>query len=248
MLHLSSAPPTTISLEEHATITSSTPTSFVDIPPVLRWVDDVEVTMSSTSGGWESWSHGRIGGKLYVTEASVAFIPAQTTPGFDLPFPSLTLHALTPASGGEPAHLYCQVDESDAPLALASGAQTNGAAHVNEDEDEDEDEADQGADEYTEMREIRVYLPEAKLEPLFSALSFCSALHASLLPSGEPSSFFGFGGEDSDGGEDGQWEDADVDIDGGEDEDMDGDIGTDGGRVRSDFHSGGGPGARFRPY
>jgi nucleotide-sensitive chloride channel 1A len=43
----------------------------------------------------------------------------------------------------------------------------------------------------------------------------------------------------------------DEDDDEGWEDDMDqteGDSGVDGGRVRSDFHSGGGPGARFRPY
>lgn len=75
------------------------------------------------------------------------------------------------------------------------------------------------------------------VEPLFQALSQCSALHDSLLPNGEPSSFFGFGGDESEG-EDGQWDDAPEDDDS-----------TSGpGRVRSDYHSGGGPEARFRPY
>lgn len=85
------------------------------------------------------------------------------------------------------------------------------------------------------------------VETLFQALSACSALHASLMPNGEPSSFFGSGGfgddDDDDEGEDGQWDDA-------EDPDADANGAADGtaGRVRSDFHSGGGPGARFRPY
>jgi hypothetical protein len=43
----------------------------------------------------------------------VAFIP-RAQQGFALPFPSLTLHALTPA-GLLPAHIYCQIDEGDAP-------------------------------------------------------------------------------------------------------------------------------------
>lgn len=74
------------------------------------------------------------------------------------------------------------------------------------------------------------------MDAVFNALSSCSALHASLLPSGEPSSFFG-GGEWY--GADGEFENAD--------EEDDEDEGS-GGRVRSDFHSGGGPGARFQPY
>lgn len=82
------------------------------------------------------------------------------------------------------------------------------------------------------------------MEPLYYALSDCSALHDSLLPNGQPSSFPFFDPEDDDEA----FQDADEDGDAaGEDTDMNGD-GVNGGRVRSDFHSGGGPGARFRPY
>jgi nucleotide-sensitive chloride channel 1A len=58
------------------------------------------------------------------------------------------------------------------------------------------------------------------------------------LPNGETSSFpfFPPGEGDEDEEDDEEWEE-----DG--DEEMNGT-----GRVRSDFHSGGGPGARFRPY
>lgn len=67
------------------------------------------------------------------------------------------------------------------------------------------------------------------------ALSNCSALHDSLLPSGEPSNFFGFGMDDDEDDDDEEYDENDQD-------------GASGGRVRSDFHSGGGPGARFQPY
>ncbi|WVW82252.1 hypothetical protein I302_104258 [Kwoniella bestiolae CBS 10118] len=253
MLSPITAPPNSISPEEHTQITSSTPSSFVDIPPILRWYDeDVQVLLSSRNGGWEGWNEGRVKGKLWVNEISVAFIPTDTnTPGFNLPFPSLTLHALTPQSPDLPAHLYCQADESDAPSPAGpsqpqSGAQANGNGeeHMDGEEDEEEDDDDDEGyaeeDEFTEMREIRIFLNQSKLESLFQALSFCSALHDSLLPNGEPSSFFGFGGGDDDEeeeGEEGQWEDAEEGADG-----------NGAGRVRSDFHSGGGPQARFRPY
>ncbi|KAK8865882.1 hypothetical protein IAR55_001030 [Kwoniella newhampshirensis] len=255
MLSPLNSPPTSISPEEHAQLTSSTPSSFIDIPPVLRWSDQVEVTMSPTHRGWESWPAGPVSGTLYVTEDAVAFLPSGgISPGFNLPFPALTLHALTPANGSDPAHLYCQIDESDAVVGESSTIHANGggaAHHLNgdggedsemdgqqEDEDEEADEGEEeGGEEFTELREVRIFLSESKLEPLFQALSSCSALHASLLPNGEPSSFFGFNADDDDD-DDGQWEDADEDDDGGNGQ----------GRVRSDFHSGGGPGARFRPY
>ena len=84
------------------------------------------------------------------------------------------------------------------------------------------------------------------VKDLFDALSRCSALHDSLLPSGEPSSFFGAFGDMADGPD---LSDDELD---GDDEDVDGDGQAggegEGGRVRSDFHSGGGPGARYTPY
>lgn len=79
------------------------------------------------------------------------------------------------------------------------------------------------------------------VSPLFEALSGCSALHDSLLPSGETSSFPFFPpGEEED---DEEWEEEDDQSGGQANGNGNGD-----GRVRSGFHSGGGPGARFRPY
>ncbi|GMK55658.1 hypothetical protein CspeluHIS016_0207140 [Cutaneotrichosporon spelunceum] len=194
-------PPHAISQAEHDQLTSSTPASFDDIPPVLRWEGDAEVSLSVPSwtawgaapeangvggdggdscdsgGGGNDGGHGvshRVPGRLYVTEQSVAFIPHQQQ-GFALTFPNLTLHALTP-SGMQPAHIYCQIDEGDAT---------------------DEDE-------YSALAEMRIFVANEQLTSLFDALSACSALHASRLPSGEPSSFFGFADDDDD---DDEWED-----------------------------------------
>ncbi|WVO17846.1 hypothetical protein L204_105544 [Cryptococcus depauperatus] len=222
MITVITAPPAFISPEEHAQVTSSTPASFTDIPPVLRWSDEVEIHLSSVAGGWESWNAGKARGKLYVTETSVAFIPnPPLTPGFDLHYPALTLHALTPASSDGPAHLYCQVDESDTvPFGQTATASIetvglNGHAAIDKNDVEAEDDEDHGG-EFTEMREIRIYLTDAsKLESLFQALSQCSALHASLMPNGEPQSFFGDFAEDDEN--DGQWDDApDDDAPGGD--------------------------------
>ena len=76
----------------------------------------------------------------WLTGSAVAFLPASSS-GFTLTFPSLTLHALTPASADTPAHIYCQIDESD-------GAAAGGA----------EDEED------SPMREARIYVAEDKGE------------------------------------------------------------------------------------
>lgn len=119
----------------------------------------------------------------------VAFLPSAgtSTQGFELPYQSLTLHALTPASNEQEAHLYCQIDDSDADANAvgqpgSSGPQIsvgygesnanpigNGASeneHMdglgNEDEEE-EDEEQYGA-EFEEMRELRVFVTEGKCE------------------------------------------------------------------------------------
>ncbi|BEJ15717.1 hypothetical protein CspHIS471_0503220 [Cutaneotrichosporon sp. HIS471] len=180
-----SQPPHAISQAEHDQLTSSTPASFDDIPPVLRWEGDAEVSLAVPS--WTAWdtangdtgegAHGvshRVPGRMYVTEQNVAFIPREQQ-GFALPFPSLTLHALTPA-GLQPAHIYCQIDDGDTTEE----------------------------DEYSALAEMRVFVANDQLTPLFEALSACSALHASRLPTGETSSFFGFADDEDD---DAEWED-----------------------------------------
>ena len=191
----------------------------------------------------------------------MCFLP-QEIPGFRLDYPSLTLHALTPASADAPAHIYCQIDDGSGDEEVGGDAQENGHeevvnglgganGHVDESAQVEEEE------DFSPMRELRIYIDESKrdsihpflpaltiltftaVQALFSALSQCSALHASLLPNGEPSSFFGFG-DMGDGPED--------EVDEEDDDDPEGDEDGSGGRVRSDFHSGGGPEARYRPY
>jgi nucleotide-sensitive chloride channel 1A len=80
--------------------------------------------------------------------SEVVFIPNNGT-GFKLDYQSLTLHALTPASSELEAHLYCQIDDSPA-LAPGGGDE----------------------EEYGEMRELRVFVQDAKctLSPSFSII------------------------------------------------------------------------------
>lgn len=88
-----SQPPHAISPEEHDALTSSTPANFDDIPPVLRWEDEAEISLAVPS--WTAWSDagpgtggaangdaddemdgeaaangagGKVRGRLYVTE------------------------------------------------------------------------------------------------------------------------------------------------------------------------------------
>jgi hypothetical protein len=79
-----------------------------------------------------------------LIDRNVAFLPESGGQGFKLDYQSLTLHALTPASGDIGAHLYCQIEDSP---ASAAGAANGGM--------EDEDE-------YGEMRELRVFVADGK--------------------------------------------------------------------------------------
>ena len=90
--------------------------------------------------------------------SAVSFVPGDGATGWSLPYPSLTLHALTPSSGDAPAHVYCQVDESDN-TAMKTTDQINGEANGDGNEHEGG-----GDDEFTAMREVRIYLPETKRE------------------------------------------------------------------------------------
>lgn len=76
-LESTSTPPTTVTREEHTTLTSSTPQSFDDIPPVLRFEDNVEITLSQGEGSSSVSIEGRVNGKLWVTEQYVP--PSLTT-------------------------------------------------------------------------------------------------------------------------------------------------------------------------
>lgn len=67
MLSPISAPPHSISPEAHAELTSRTPASFSDIPPVLAWEGGAEIALAAAS--WPAWGGAaRVAGRLYVTE------------------------------------------------------------------------------------------------------------------------------------------------------------------------------------
>jgi nucleotide-sensitive chloride channel 1A len=70
-LESTTTPPNTVSREEHTSLTSSTPQSFGDIPPVLRFEDNVEITLTPSEGSSSVSYEGRITGRLWVTEAYV---------------------------------------------------------------------------------------------------------------------------------------------------------------------------------
>lgn len=62
-----STPPTFVTPEEHAQITSSTPSSFSDIPPALRYQDD-EIELVIEPQLEQYGSLDRLKGRVWVTE------------------------------------------------------------------------------------------------------------------------------------------------------------------------------------
>jgi nucleotide-sensitive chloride channel 1A len=181
-----------------------------------------------------------------LRKSNISFLSATNT-GFAIDYPSLTLHAISPASGSNPAFLYCQVDVTTAPEAT-----TNGDAVEQKAEDEED----------SPMREVRIYVrdpstreswdreyhhhhvraltslftSEKKLvEKLFEAMSLCASLHPSVDTNGEEANFFGLPNDDDDDDDQGAYDDAPDDA--GEDDAA--------GRVRPDFQT---PDSRFRPY
>ncbi|KZP00650.1 hypothetical protein CALVIDRAFT_283615 [Calocera viscosa TUFC12733] len=143
-----SSPPTFITAEEHHTLTSSTPDSFNSIPPVLRHKEEnVTVSLDPPLPGLDG---DNIKGTLYVIESVLAFIAASGS-GFQIDYPSISLHAVKREPSG--VSIYCQLDETPEGQPFP--------------EDEDND-----------MRELLI-VPETedRLEPIFEALSICASLH-----------------------------------------------------------------------
>ncbi|KAG1852973.1 regulator of volume decrease after cellular swelling-domain-containing protein [Suillus tomentosus] len=150
---LISSVPQYVSAEEHRNIVGSTPTSFNDIPPVLRHKEDnVRVMLDPPLHTFTEQDCAN--GTLFVIENALVFM-SSTGVGFQVPYPAITLHAIArPESGPS---IYCQLDE----LAGEPGAA----------ESPENDEA-------SDMRELSI-IPSnpASLELIFEAMSLCASLH-----------------------------------------------------------------------
>jgi len=132
-------------------LVGSTPTSFNNIPPLLRHKEEnVSVTLDPPLHGFtpQDAAHGT----LYVLESVLVFM-STTGHGFQIGYPAITLHAVSRAESGP--SIYCQLDEQ---------------AGVTNSLDDDAVIAD--------MRELCI-VPQtpSSLEPIFEALSVCASLH-----------------------------------------------------------------------
>ncbi|KAI0297265.1 regulator of volume decrease after cellular swelling-domain-containing protein [Multifurca ochricompacta] len=144
--------PNHVSVEEHRELTSNTPASFSDIPPVLRQkVDNVRVAFDPPLDGFPP-EDGALG-TLYIIESVLAF-QSSTGRAFQVEYPSITLHATSRGDSGP--FVYCQLDEP--PAADASSSD--------------------GDDDALGMRELTLTpLDSSSLEFIFDALSACASLH-----------------------------------------------------------------------
>ncbi|KAJ3916263.1 regulator of volume decrease after cellular swelling-domain-containing protein, partial [Lentinula edodes] len=140
-----------VSPEEHRIIVGSTPASFNDIPPVLRHKEEsVSVTFEPSLDGFSEDDAKE--GILYVLESVLIFM-SKTGKGFQIEYPSITLHAVS--RGDTPPSIYCQLDESSAKAMEMLETQ-----------------------EDMDMRVLNIVPSRVEsLDPIFEALSLCAALH-----------------------------------------------------------------------
>jgi nucleotide-sensitive chloride channel 1A len=109
--------PNFASPEEHTNIVGSTPTSFNDIPAVLRHKEEnVSVTLLPPLDGFTQDDAAK--GTLYVIESVLIFM-SSAGPGFQIEYPAITLHAIS-RSEAKPS-IYCQLDEHIGEVLEADG-------------------------------------------------------------------------------------------------------------------------------
>ncbi|XP_039600163.1 methylosome subunit pICln isoform X1 [Polypterus senegalus] len=110
-------------------------------------------------------------GTLYVAEARLSWFDGSGN-GFSLEYPSISLHAISRDLSAYPQeHLYVMVNcklNDEEPKELTMSEKTD-------DEEEEEEEEEDDSDPISEIR----FVPsdKAALEPLFSAMCECQALH-----------------------------------------------------------------------
>ncbi|EGG01229.1 uncharacterized protein MELLADRAFT_111193 [Melampsora larici-populina 98AG31] len=152
-------PPSCVTSAEHAELTQTTPASFDSLPPICRL--QLEPVKIDGHAGWENMSL-----KLYLTEREVGFYSAERSKTLLVPYPTISLHAISRTESGAQPCIYCQLDDCSDPEAEA--------------------------DEEQEAVELRI-VPEdpTRLEEIFEVLSACASLHPSNMPPEEDDGFFG---------------------------------------------------------
>ncbi|GAA6006820.1 hypothetical protein JCM11491_003193 [Sporobolomyces phaffii] len=169
---LLTAPPPALTPPELQDISQSTPATFEGIAPMLRHFEEqVEIRVEPA---FEGFSGGK--GSVYITEEALSFFSSSTSTGISLPYPHVTLHAVSRTS-------------SIPPVATTNGA-SNGAdstttaagpcIYCQLEESEQIDESDDGMG----TREMWIVPQQAEnLEKMFNSLSYCASLHPPSLSS-----------------------------------------------------------------
>ncbi|KAG6848483.1 hypothetical protein H0H93_016628 [Arthromyces matolae] len=143
--------PTFVTPDEHASLITSTPSSFSSIPPVVHHTElNVRIALDPPVPEFDTGSDD---GTLYILSSSLIYFSPTKSIGFSITYPSITLHAIS-RSGDAPS-IYCQLDAGPSP-----------------DADPEDEEAD------TFLQELSI-IPQnpSSLDQMFEALSNCAALH-----------------------------------------------------------------------
>ncbi|PWN53347.1 hypothetical protein IE53DRAFT_338979 [Violaceomyces palustris] len=260
--------PKFITPDEHQEAQQSTPGSFAAIPPVLRFkLDPVSIYIRPTPSNppqcfasfqvqqQDQDDEGRVTtsasqGSLWLTEESLSFLSSETSSGFKLSYPAISLHAVTRSP---PQGLY---GPSTSSSTNASTSSSTGCLYCQLDLSSGEQDAEEEQDEDT-LVEMHIFTQDDEtLEQLFESLSYCASLHPSAGgdDGGNPFSGlapFGNGLPNGSSGMalDGEYDDADegdddlvtdVQAQDGDQEEL-----SEAGRVRNDFQT---PDSRYRPY
>lgn len=142
---LISSLPVFITKEDHRALVASTPASFGDIPPKLCHKEtDVSVILDPPLENFPAENGSS--GTLYVIERYITFDDAfprifdiaasylvfmsNSSQGFQIPYPAITLHAVSRGESGP--SIYCQLDDTVDKSESISPATTDDATEMRE--------------------------------------------------------------------------------------------------------------------
>ncbi|GJN94022.1 hypothetical protein Rhopal_007085-T1 [Rhodotorula paludigena] len=177
---LLTAPPPALSRDALADLSQATPPTFEGIPPLTRHHEPAGVRVL-VEPALEGFSGQGIDGALWVTEGALSFFSSTSTTGLLLPYPHITLHAISRQPAPTPASL------SNGATTAAEAAQGGPCIYCQFEESENpEDDDGEGEGEGAGTREMWITPSDPEsVDKIFSALSYCASLHP---PSGSSSS------------------------------------------------------------
>jgi len=193
-VNLITAVPHFVSPEEHRNVVASTPSSFNDIPPVLRHREEnVSVKLDPPIEGFTEQDAAQ--GTLYVITRcekkksthepfhvwlfSVLVFISTNGRGFQIAYPAITLHGISRSAQGSPS-IYCQLDDTAGAKGAAAPATTSEGEEEEDTELREFSIFPQNPDSRTAIY-TRPFFPYSQIfftvEKIFECLSMCAALH-----------------------------------------------------------------------